>query len=253
MQALFDYLFVSSVYELLLLSLIVFLAGIVRGCIGFGFSALVVASTSLWIDVKFTVIMVIFMEVLASLFMLKDVKNEIDYSLLKTITIGGVIATFVGVWVLATINPTWHQILISVYLFAVALISLFKFEFKGPVTQLRLVLTGIIAGFYGGLAAVGGIFVAAMLTSSRYPVKKIRATMVVYFFMVEAAFFTAAYFNNLVTVEVIITSVVLCIPMMIGLVYGSKLFSSLPEKKLKRIVLIALLILSITGLIKTVI
>ena len=247
----FDYLFVGSIYELLLLSVIVFLAGIVRGCIGFGFSALVVASTSLWIDVKYTVIMVIFMEVLASLFMLKDVKNEIDYPLLKIITIGGVLATFVGVWVLATINPNWHQILMSVYLFAVALLSLFKFEFKTPVTKLRLFITGIVAGFYGGLAAIGGIFVAAMLTSSRYPVKQIRATMVVYFFMVEAAFFTAAYFNGLVTKEVILTSVILSVPMMVGIVYGSSLFSSLPEKKLKQIVLIALLILSIMGLVKT--
>jgi len=250
-MTLFDYLFVDTFSHLLWLALIVFIAGIVRGCIGFAFSALVVASTSLWLDVKHTVIMVIFMEVTASLFMLKNVRNEIDYPLLKILTIGSVIASFFGVWALANLSSDWHQILMSIYLLIVALVSLFKFEFKKPANKLRLYMTGIIAGFYNGLAALGGIFVASMLTSSRYPIKHVRATMVVYFFMIEVAFFIGAYINGLVTKEVVITSFLLCIPMLIGIVLGSKLFTSLPEKTLKQIVLLTLLILSVAGLIKT--
>ncbi len=251
MMSFFDYLFVDSVSQLLWLALIVFVAGIVRGCIGFAFSALVVASTSLWLDVKYTVIMVIFMEVVASLFMLKNVKAEIDYPLLKIITIGSVIASFFGVWILANIHPDLHQVLISVYLLVVALVSLFKFEFKKPATKVRLYMTGLIAGFYNGLAGLGGIFVASMLTSSRYPIKNIRATMVVYFFMIEVAFFIGAYINNLVTKEVVITSFLLCIPMLVGIFFGARLFTSLPEKTLKQMVLITLLLLSVAGLIKS--
>ena len=247
----FDYFFVDTGYELLWLVIIVTLAGIIRGCIGFGFSALVVASTSLWLDVKYTVIMVIFMEVIASLFMLKGVKSEIDYRLLKIITIGSVFASFLGVWVLATIHPDWHQVLMSLYLLVVALISLFKFEFKKPATNARLYMTGIIAGFYNGLAGIGGIFVASMLTSSRYPIKNIRATIVVYFFVIEVTFFIAAYMNNLVTKEVVFTSFLLCIPMLFGIFFGAKLFVSLPEKTLKKMVLITLLILSVAGLVKS--
>lgn len=227
------------------------LAGVVRGCIGFGFSALVVASTSLWLDVKYTVVMVIFMEVVASLFMLKNVKNEIDYKLLKLITIGGVSASFVGVWFLANLSQNTHQITVSIYLLIIALLALSQYQFKHSVTNLRLICTGLVAGFYNGLAGVGGIFVASMLTSSNYPIKNIRATLVVYFFMVETAFFIASYFNDLVTKEVVFTSFLLCIPMLVGIVFGSKLFANLSEKTLKDIVLTTLLILSIAGLIKS--
>ena len=250
-MTLLDYLFVDNVYDLLWLAIIVGFAGVMRGCIGFGFSALVVASTSLWLDVKFTVIMVIFMEVIASVFMLNNVKNEIDYKLLKILTIGGVIASFFGVWVLATIKPEWHQLLMSGYLLVVALVSLVKFEFKKPVNDFRMHMTGIIAGFYNGLAGIGGIFIASMLTSSRYPVKNIRATIVIYFFLSEAAFFIAATMNDLVSKEVVFTSLLLSIPMLFGIFFGSKLFSALPEKSLKRMVLITLLVLSITGLLKS--
>jgi len=246
-----DYLFVTSIPELIGLSVIVCLAGIVRGCIGFGFSALVVASTSLWIDVKYTVVMVIFMEVIASLFMLKSIKNEIDYPLLKVLLIGGSFATVLGVWALVTIDPDWHQVLMSVYLLFIALASLFNFQFKTPMTKARMHLMGIIAGFYGGLAAIGGVFIALILNSSNYPVKNIRATIVVLFFFSEAVFFSAAYYNNLITKEVILTSLVLSLPMLIGVLYGSKLFNFLPEKTLKQIVLISLLILSVIGLVKT--
>ena len=74
-MSLFDFLFVDKLSHLCFLALIVFIAGIIRGCIGFAFSALVVASTSFWLDVKYTVIMVIFLEITASLFMLKNVKD----------------------------------------------------------------------------------------------------------------------------------------------------------------------------------
>ncbi len=249
-MTLFDYLFVDSFIQLALLALIVFIAGIVRGCIGFAFSALVVASTSLWLDVKYTVIMVIFMEVMASLFMLKNVKTEIDFPLLKIITIGSVIASFIGVWVLANVNPDWHQLMMSIYLLIIALVSLFKFEFKKPATKFRLYITGLIAGFYNGMAGLGGIFVASMLTSSRYPIKNIRATMVVYFFMIEVAFFIGAYLNGLVNKEVVITSLLLSVPMLIGIFLGAKMFTALPESVLKQIVLFTLLLLSIAGLVK---
>jgi len=250
-MSIFDYLFIDNIGQLSLLALIVFVAGIVRGCIGFAFSALVVASTSLWLDVKYTVIMVIFMEVMASLFMLKNVKAEIDYPLLKIITIGSVIASFFGVWVLANIHPDWHQVLMSIYLLIIALISLFKFEFKKPATKFRLYMTGLIAGFYNGMAGLGGIFVASMLSSSRYPIKNIRATMVVYFFMIEVAFFIGAYINGLVSKEVVITSFLLSIPMLLGIVVGAKMFTALPEAILKELVLFTLLVLSIAGLVKT--
>ena len=249
---LIDYLFVDNYFQLSILAAIVFIAGIARGCIGFGFSALVVASSSFWLEVKYVVVMVIIMELIASLIMVRKVTSEIDYKLLKILSISAVISSIVGVWVLANIDSSLHQIMMSTYLLAVALFTLFKFTFKKPINNFRIYVIGFIAGFYNGFAGIGGIFVAAMLTSSNIQVKNIRATMVVYFFIIEATFFTSAYLNNLYSKEVFYTSILLSIPMLVGIIIGSKLFSVLPEKTLKKIVLVSLLVLSIIGLIKTV-
>lgn len=249
-MSLLDQLFVDNYLQLLILALIIFIAGIVRGCIGFGFSALVVASTSFWLDVKYVVVTMIVLEVVASIFMLKNVKAEIDYKLLKILSFSGIIASSIGVWVLANINSTLHQIILSCYLLSIALVSLFRFEFKKPNNNLRLFVIGAVAGFYNGFAAIGGIFVASMLTSSKLQLINIRATMVVYFFIIEVAFFISAYLNNLYSKEVFYTSVLLIIPMVFGIILGSVLFVKLPEKTLKKIVLITLLILSLVGFIR---
>jgi len=245
-----QYLFVESYSQLALLTVIIFLAAIVRGCIGFGFSALVVASTSFWLDVKYVVVMVILMEIIASIFMLKNVKLDIDFKVLKALVITAIIGNIIGVLLLANLNPVFHQILISVYLLFIVGFSLSRFTFNKPVTQLRLNATGLVAGLYDGMAAIGGVFLASMLTSSSFPVRTIRATAVIYFFIVEPTFFVSAYFNGLLNKEIFYTTAVLIIPMLIGITYGSKLFSVLSEKTLKRIVLIALSCLSIIGLIK---
>lgn len=248
-----DYLFIDNVTQLSLLVGIVIVAGIVRGCIGFGLSALIIASTSFWLDVKYVVVMVMFMEVIASLFMLRNVKSEIDYKLLKILSISGIITSFIGVWVLVNINHTPHQILLSVYLVFVVGAVLANFQFKKPINDFRLYVIGSIGGFYNGFAAIGGVFVASMLSSSQVQVKNIRATMVVYFFLVEAAFFVSAYLNNIITTKVFITGLVLTFPMLFGIFIGSKLFAVLSEQILKQIVLLALLVLSVIGLFKVLI
>ncbi len=245
-----NYLFVESNSQLALLTAVVFLAAIVRGCIGFGFSALVVASTSFWLDVKYIVVMVILMEIIASLFMLKNVKLDIDFKVLRSLIFTAIIGNIIGVLLLANLNPAYHQVLISMYLLFIVGFSFSRFTFNKPVTQLRLNFTGLVAGFYDGMAAIGGVFLAAMLTSSSFPVRTIRATAVVYFFIVEPTFFVSAFFNGLLSKEIFYTTALLILPMLIGINYGSKLFIVLSERTLKRMVLIALSCLSFIGLFK---
>lgn len=230
---------------------IVFIAGIVRGCIGFGFSALVVASTSFWLDVKYVVMMVIVLEVIASLSMLRYIRDEINYRLFLSLSISGVVTSFLGVWLLARMDPTIHQLLLSAYLGTITLAILFGFKFKKPLNNMRLYIAGAIAGFYNGFAGIGGIMVAATLTSSGVQIKRIRATMVVYFFLVETAFFVSAAITGIFTQKAFFTAILLSIPMILGIQLGAKLFTSLSEDTLRKSVLATLLILSVTGLLKT--
>lgn len=245
-----DWLFVSSIGEFAGLMLIVFIASIVRGAIGFAFSALVVASSSFWLPPIAVIAMVVVLEIIASILMLKSVRGDIDYRLLTPLAIAGIPSALLGVTLLTRIEPFSLQLMMGGYLITIVLVSLFDMKFRPAPNTVRLSIVGFIAGFYNGLAGIGGIFIATFLNGSRISVKDIRATMVIYFFICEAAFFLGAYLNAVYTPEIFLTAAVAILPMIIGIQIGTHFFTRLPEKVLRRMVLIALLLVSLFGLLK---
>lgn len=247
-----SYLFVTTPLALCLLFLIVFLASIVRGAIGFGFSAIVVASTSFWLPPISAVCLTVILEVIASLVMFRGVQNDVDYSLLLPLSIGTLAASIIGVTLLAVINPNVLQVLIAIYLAAICLATIKKVQLKPQPSTLRVGIAGALTGIINGMSAMGGLFVVFFMTGSNLPVAKIRATMVVYFLVIEFAFLSSAFMNQIYTMKIFWTSLAVSPALLLGVLVGTKLFKQLPEAKLKQLILYSLIILSVVGLIKTV-
>ena len=111
-----DYLFVADIGQCLLLMTIVLFAGIVRGCIGFGFSAIVVASTSFWLPAVAVVNLVVLLEIAASVSMTTSVKDDVKPSILLPLSAGALATTFVGTWLLATLSSVQFQWIIGSYM-----------------------------------------------------------------------------------------------------------------------------------------
>jgi uncharacterized membrane protein YfcA len=83
----------------------VFVAGIIRGYSGFGFAMVAVTSMSLVFPPVRVVPTVLILEVLASIRLVPQVWRHIDWSSLRWLLIGSLVATPFGVYLLATI-PT---------------------------------------------------------------------------------------------------------------------------------------------------
>ena len=246
-----SHLFITTPLELFLLILVVFLASIVRGAIGFGFSAIVVASTSFWLPPISAVCLTVVLEVIASVVMFKGVQSDVDYKLLLPLSIGTLAASMVGVSILAIINPDLLQILIASYLTLICYATIKKIQLKTNPSTLRCGVAGALTGIINGMSAMGGVFVVFFMTGSNISATKIRATMVVYFLVIEFAFVTSALINQIYTMKIFWTSLVVSPALFIGVLVGTKLFNKLPEARLKQIILYSLIVLSIVGLVKT--
>ena len=183
--------------------------------------------------------------------MFRGVKQDVDYQLLLPLSIGTLLASIVGVSVLAIINPDLLQIIIATYLAIICILTLIKFQLKPNPSTFRVGIAGAMTGIINGMSAMGGIFVVFFLTGSNISAARIRATLVVYFFVIEFAFLMSAFINNIYTMKIFWTSLVMMPAMVIGVFLGTKLFNQLPEKRLKQIILYALIALSIVGLFKT--
>ena len=149
--------------------LIVFAAGIVRGFAGFGFSALCVAGLSLFVPPAQVVPPIFVLEVLASLTLLRGALKDADWSWLSWLALGNALFIPLGVALLAFVPETPLRLLIGALLLVAAALLRTGFTLALAPTRTVRLATGLVSGFVNGVAAIGGIAVAVLLSAPRTP------------------------------------------------------------------------------------
>ena len=164
---------------------VVFGAGIVRGFSGFGFSALCVAGLSLFMPPAQVVPPVFVLEVLASVSLLRGALKHADWRWLSWLVLGNVLCIPLGVALLAFVDETPLRLIIGALLLVAAVLLRSGVVLAlQPTPALRLV-TGLVSGFVNGVAAIGGIAVAVLLSSSAMAPAVMRATLIVMFLFTD--------------------------------------------------------------------
>lgn len=155
----------------------VFLAAIVRGFAGFGFSALCVALLSFMIPPPLAVPLVMLMEVAASAQLLPGAWRHADFRWLWPVCLGVVLGTPFGVWLLAELDAAAARFFVYGLLAVLA-----AAHFFGAVGKLSAppFAVGIFAGAANGLAAVAGL-AAALFLLAKKP-ETARASLIALFF-----------------------------------------------------------------------
>jgi uncharacterized protein len=164
---------------------IVFGAGIVRGFAGFGFSALSVAGLALLVSPAKVVPAIFVLEVLASISLLRSAARDIDWHWLGWLVAGNVLCLPLGIVLLAWLPETPLRLLIgALLLFAAALLRSGFSLALAPSAMARLGV-GMASGFVNGVAAIGGIAVAVMLSTSQIAPAVMRATLIALFLFTD--------------------------------------------------------------------
>jgi uncharacterized protein len=165
--------------------LVVFAAGIVRGFAGFGFSALCVAGLSLFVPPADVVPPIFVLEVLASLTLLRGAFKDADWPWLSWLALGNALFIPLGIALLAYLPETPLRLLIGTLLLGAALLLRSGFSFALAPTRAVRLSTGLISGFVNGVAAIGGIAVAVLLSTAHMAPAAMRATMIMLFLFTD--------------------------------------------------------------------
>jgi uncharacterized membrane protein YfcA len=165
--------------------LIVFGAGIVRGFAGFGFSALCVAGLALLVSPARVVPAIFVLEVLASISLLRSAMRDIDWHWLGWLVAGNTVCLPLGILLLAWLPETPLRLLIgALLLLAAALLRAGVSLALAPSAGVRFGV-GMASGFVNGVAAIGGIAVAVMLSTAQIAPTAMRATMIALFLFTD--------------------------------------------------------------------
>ena len=157
---------------------VVFAAGVVRGFAGFGFSAVTVAGLSLVVSPALVVPAIFMLEILASLSQLRGIARDVDLPWLGWLMLGNLLFIPLGVALLAWLPETPLRLLIGALLMAAAL--LLRAGTRATLVPTRAVRfgAGLASGFINGVAAIGGIAIAVLLSTTAMAPAALRATMI---------------------------------------------------------------------------
>ena len=236
--------------DLLILILICFFAGLIRGFSGFGLSAFVM-SLALTIIPPIELIPVCWwMEFVASVFMIRNGWKDSDKKISIILWLGAVFGLPIGITLTTILDFQISKIVALVLILILALILLKNFKSQFLSTSLGTISSGFFAGVATGLASIGGMIVAIYVLASQNSARRVRASIVLYIFLNSVTTFIFLILFDVMDHKAFVRGVLLAVPSSIGVVLGSILFMQKLEKYYRPFSLGLLISFSLVGLIR---
>lgn len=228
----------------------IFLAAIVRGYSGFGFSLLSITALSLVIPPAQIVPSIFMLEVAASLHLLPGIWKDVHWPSLGPLVIGCLLATPLGVWLLAHVPAAPMQIALAIFVL-IATALLFKgYALKTMPGKLAAAGVGAASGFANGAFGIGGPPVILFYFAS--PAGNIagRASVIAFFLATDLIGLAFQSREGLVTWEAFLRALTFILPLLAGIWLGARSFKGADPATFRKWVLIILAVLAVLTAVK---
>lgn len=221
-------------------SLFVFLAAIVRGYSGFGFSLLVITSLSLLMPPQTFIPAVFMLEIAASLHLLPGIWKDIHWRSLAPLIIGCVIGTPLGVWLLANVPAPPMQIALAIFVLVVTLLMGRGFVLKAMPGTAASGGVGIASGLFNGAFGIGGPPVILFYFASPAGNVAGRASLIAFFLMTDLIGLAFMSREALIGWNSVTLALIFLPALVIGIWVGARSFKSADPQVFRKWVLVLL-------------
>jgi uncharacterized protein len=226
-------------------TLFIFLAAIVRGYSGFGFSLLAITSLSLVLEPAEIVPSIFMLEIAASLHLLPSIWRDVHWRSLLPLIAGCLIATPFGVMLLASLPPAPMQLALSVFVLIATFLLWRGFALKSVPGTAGAVAAGAAAGFGNGAFGIAGPPVILFYFSSPAGHAMGRASLIAFFLATDIIGLPLLASEGLVTTDAFYRAIIFLVPLIVGVWLGARSFKTANPARFRQIILILLAILAI--------
>jgi uncharacterized membrane protein YfcA len=231
-------------------SLFVFLAGIVRGYSGFGFSLLVITSLSLLMAPAAFIPAIFMLEIAASLHLLPGIWNDIHWRSLAPLIIGCAIGTPLGVWLLANMPAPPMQVALALFVLSAIWFLWRGFALKTMPGTAASGAVGTASGLANGAFGIGGPPAILFYFASPAGNAAGRASLIAYFLMTDLIGLAFLSREALVTWDTLYLALILLPPLIVGNWIGARSFKSADPTTFRKWVLMLLAVLAVLSAAK---
>jgi len=242
--------FQLSINEIYIIFLIVFIASIIRGFNGFGFSATCISGFSFILTAIEIVPIILILEVLISVFMIPYIWNKIDWNFVLKILFGIIIGSPIGLLLLKYLDPKITHLSICIMIIFFSLLLMKGYSNQNINNNIGKFLTGVVSGTLNGLTTLGGMPVALFLLVTSIQPAIIRGSLAALFFLTDIYAFILSFFAGIVDMTTIYRTIPLIFILPIGVFIGNKFFVKSKEETYRKVVFYFLILISIFGILR---
>jgi len=243
----------TSSSETVLLFLIIFAAGLVRGFAGFALSAIVMASAASFIPPILLIPILWFQEMAASLLMARGGWQDADRPRTVLLVIGNWLGWPLGLWLTVSLPREASAQIALVIILILAAMQLLKINIPALASRAGTLIAGFVAGIAGGVAHVGGMVVALYVLSQNDNARSMRATLVLYLFIGSLGSLLYLIYFGVMTSTAMLSALTLIPVTLLGVWLGTKLFNPRWEPYYKPFCLCLLIGLAALSLLRSLI
>ncbi len=233
------------------MALAFFVAAFVRGYSGFGFSALVVASSGLVTNPLNFVAVVMICEFLMTFQQWRGVWRQVSWWRVVTLMAGALVGVPLGLWALTGIGVEAARAVISVYVLVMCGCLLAGWTMKAEAGRGAHVGAGVVSGM-ANAAGMGGLPVAVFFAAQPIVAAVFRATLIAYFAALDLWTLPIMWGHGLVTRDTFVVSVVALPVIGLGVWMGGRHFLHTDPQDFRRFSILLLAGLAALGLLKSV-
>ncbi len=229
----------------------ILIAAFVRGYSGFGYSAMVIAASSLVTNPFNFVAVVVIAEAMMSLQAWKGVGPDVDWRRVRWLLIGAVVGLPLGLWALTAISEDAARALVSGYVLVMCLVLLAGWRLAQEVGAKGTLAAGLVSGL-ANAPGMGGLPVAAFFAAQPMSAAAFRATLVAYFPILDLYSAPLYFWHGLVTWDTLWASLWALPLTFLGNWLGGRHFFNTDPQDFRRFAILLLAGLAALGLIKAV-
>jgi len=213
-------------------------SGLVQGCAGFGIGMVAASSLMLLMPPAEVVPVVLMMSIANTGVTALHARRHIRFELIGPLVLGALLGMAPGLYVLKTLNATLLKGFAGAFVLLFALLLLSGWRKPLQIRKRVLVSVGLMSGFLGASASMGGPPVILFLANQETPKDAFRASLLFYFFTVNCGALAVFRSIGLLTAAVAQYAVLLMPALLLGTFLGVWLSHHVPEALFRRLAML---------------
>jgi uncharacterized membrane protein YfcA len=224
-----------SAASLVFIVISAFVAGLARGFSGFGSALIFIPLASSMIGARLASPLLLVIDFVAAAPLIPNAWRHAERRDVGTMLIGTVIGVPVGTWALTQMDPLAVRWMIVALIVPMLALLMSGWRYRGTPTAALTASVGALAGFFNGVAQVGGPPIVLYWLRDLTAARIVRANIIL-FFAISSVFTTVSYLVGGVLTMAVIGLCVLTGPAFgIGLWLGSRMFGLASDETFRRI------------------